>query len=69
MGKILFLFMLVLALFASEERMVEAKMCQTTGNEFSCFNDSTCNKSCEKDGFISGKCDGAARRCTCYKQC
>ncbi|KAL4557440.1 hypothetical protein LXL04_035617 [Taraxacum kok-saghyz] len=72
MGKSLFVFMLLLALFATDKTLVsvtEAKMCQTTSHAFSCVNDSGCSGSCEKQGFASGKCDGVRRRCTCYKKC
>ncbi|KVI07392.1 Gamma thionin [Cynara cardunculus var. scolymus] len=65
-------FKTIVTIGIAEETMVkviEAKMCQTTGHAFSCVNDSTCNGSCEKQGFASGKCDGLRRRCTCYKQC
>ncbi|CAH1446407.1 unnamed protein product [Lactuca virosa] len=72
MGKSLFVFMLFLVFFAADETLVsvtEAKMCRTTGHMFSCANDWSCNRSCEKQGFAEGKCDGIRRRCTCYKQC
>lgn len=58
--------------FVVDETLVtltQAKMCETTSHAFSCANDGQCNSSCEKKGFISGKCDGVRRRCTCFKQC
>ncbi|CAH1446406.1 unnamed protein product [Lactuca virosa] len=72
MGKSLFVFILLVALFATDETMMsvtEAKMCQSTSHALSCATDTTCNSSCEKQGFAQGKCDGIRRRCTCYKQC
>ncbi|MFS7937892.1 putative knottin, scorpion toxin [Helianthus anomalus] len=73
MGKTtLFVFMLVLVLFASEEsvmKVTEAKMCESTGRLASCAFDRDCSHSCEKDGFIDGHCDGIRRRCVCRKAC
>ncbi|KAF5806019.1 putative knottin, scorpion toxin [Helianthus annuus] len=71
MRKSLFVLMFMLILFVSEERMVKvtAKTCESKGTEFTCLNDDTCKKSCQKDGFISGTCEGFQRKCNCFKQC
>ncbi|KAI3750807.1 hypothetical protein L2E82_21651 [Cichorium intybus] len=57
MGKALFVFMLLLALFATDETLMsvtEAKMCETTSHALSCVNDWTCSSSCEKQVASDG---------------
>ncbi|KAG6407310.1 hypothetical protein SASPL_130297 [Salvia splendens] len=55
-----------------EEMMVsEAAVCSAPSKLFRgiCFSDSNCSSVCEKEGFLSGECDGLRRRCICQKDC
>ena len=50
---------------------IEAAVCSAPSKLFRgiCFSDSNCSSVCEKEGFISGECDGLRRRCICLKDC
>ncbi|KAF5806013.1 hypothetical protein HanRHA438_Chr05g0225631 [Helianthus annuus] len=68
MGKSLVIFILMLILFVSEERITGAETCKPTITPGStCKGEKDCNTTCNKSGDPYGKCGGPPKRlCECY---
>ncbi|KAL1556040.1 defensin J1-2-like [Salvia divinorum] len=62
----------LLCLLAFQEMMLsEAAICSAPSKLFRglCFSNSNCSSICEKEGFLSGYCNGLRRMCICQKDC
>ncbi|KAL8266564.1 hypothetical protein R6Q59_003908 [Mikania micrantha] len=67
-----FLFiLLILVQFEGEERVVEARTCesQSHGLEGRCASEHNCGLVCRNEGFTGGNCRGLRGRCFCTKNC